>query len=172
MDRYRKTAILVCLLIIIVFWGVACGYRFSGGGSFPKGIESICILVFENRSFETGLENTVTNDLIREISVIGNIHLTDKKRADAALSGVLSMNTEILSRRGNTPIEKRVRVTADLKLESSKNEVIWTASGVSAQEAYAVTGSDQETEQNKNEAVAVLSKRLAEEIHRRLTDDF
>ena len=150
----------------------SCGYKFSGGGSFPRDIKSICISVFENRSTETGIENTITNDLIQEVNRMGDIALTDKKRADAVLSGVVFVGNEIISRRGNTPIEKRITVTVDLKLDSSEDGVIWSSQGVSEQEAYDVTGSDQDTKQNKNEATSILSKRLSEVIYRRLSDDF
>ncbi len=167
-----KIYIISCLLMVAVVLIAACGYKFSGSGSFPRDIKSICISVFENRSIETGLENTITNDLIKEVNRMGNVVLTDKKRADAVLSGIVFVGNEIISRRGNTPIEKRITVTVALKLYSSEDGVIWSSEGISEQEAYDVTGSDQEAKQNKDEATSILSRRLSEVIYRQLCDDF
>ena len=46
----------------------ACGYRFAGTGNLPAGVESIFIEVLENRTAETGIENTFTNELIYEFT--------------------------------------------------------------------------------------------------------
>lgn len=152
----------------------ACGYTFVGSGSFPAGIKSVCIPILENRTSETGMENILTNDLIYELTRDKKVSLTSRDQADALLSGVIkSMSIGTISRTGtHSSLERRVRVTVDLKLTSPDGRVIWSARGVSANEAYDVMPDKLATEQNRRNAISVLSKRLAERVYGRITDDF
>jgi len=167
----RKTVWFI-LVLGVLFSG--CGYHFAGGGSFPAGIKSISINMLENRTAETGIENVFTNDIIYEVTRDKKVLLTSEDKADAALSGVIaSMRTATISRTGQyTSIERRVVVSVDLKLTLRDGRVIWTAKGVSANEEYDVASDKQATEQNRRDAISELSKRLAERIYNRLTDNF
>ncbi len=161
----------------IIFLGLiisACGYRFAGGGDLPSGVRSIFIKILENRTGETGVENVFTNDLIYEFTRNRKIVLTNSVEADAILTGVIkSMRIRTISRKGShTPLERRVQVAVDLKLTDPDGSVIWSAKGVSTNEAYSVAPDKHVTEQNRRVAIAALSKRLAEKIYNRLTDDF
>jgi hypothetical protein len=162
--------------IILVLWVVftACGYRFAGSGSLPAGIKTISITIFENRSAETGLENTVTNDLIYEITRSRGSALIRKDKAEADLSGVIvSTQTGSISRRDvGASTERRVTVTLNLKLTNTSGIIIWSANGVAQSEAYVVEDDKQGTEQNRQDAISKASKRLAEKIYNRLTEDF
>ncbi len=164
------------LCIILVLWVVfsACGYRFAGGGSFPAGIKTISITIFENRTAETGLENIVTNDLIYEVTRSREAALIRKDKAEADLSGVIvSTRTEAISRSSvDISTERRVTLTLNLKLTNTSGIIIWSANGVAESEAYVVEGDKQSTEQNRQDAISRASKRLAESIYNRLTEDF
>lgn len=164
------------LWIILVLWVVfsACGYRFAGSGSFPAGTKTISISIFENRTAETGLENIVTNDLIYEVTRSRGAALIRKDKAEANLSGVIvSTQTGSISRSSvDTSLERRVMVTLNLKLTNTSGIIIWSAKGVAESEAYVVEGDKQGTEQNRQDAISKASKRLAEKIYNRLTEDF
>ena len=83
------------------------------------------------------------------------------------------MRTDTITHKGAyTSLERRVTVSVDLKLENRSGKVIWTANGVSANEVYNVAADKQATEQNRRTAISKLSKRLAETIYHRLTEDF
>ena len=164
------------LWIILVLWVVfsACGYRFAGSGSFPSGIKTISITIFENRTAETGLENIVTNDLIYEVTRSKEVALIRKDKAEANLSGVIvSTQTGSISRSSvDTSTERRVTVTLNLKLTNTSGIIIWSAKGVAESEAYVVEDDKQGTEQNRQDAISRASKRLVEKIYNRLTEDF
>ncbi len=164
------------LWIILVLWVVfsACGYRFAGSGSFPAGIKTISITIFENRTAETGLENIVTNDLIYEVTRSRGAALIRKDKAEANLSGVIvSTQTGSISRSSvDISTERRVTLTLNLKLTNTSGIIIWSANGVAESEAYVVEGDKQGTEQNRQDAISKASKRLAENIYNRLTEDF
>lgn len=161
----------------IIFIGLflsACGYQFAGGGNLPGGIQTIAIEIFENRTTETGLEYTVTNDLIYEFTRKGRTVKKTSQEADAALSGVIeSERITTISRQGQqSPLARRVEITVNLKLTGSDDGVIWSAPSISEFQEYNVAADKQATEINKRQAIETLSKRLAEKVHNRLTENF
>ncbi len=153
---------------------MSCGYRFAGGGNFPGNVQSLFVDILENRTSETGIENTFTNDLIYEITRRKKVALTTSDRADAVFSGTIkTLTIETISRRGTlTSLERRVTVTVGLQLTKPDGETIWSARNVSENEEYSVASDKLATEQNRRNAILALSKRLAENVYRRLTEDF
>jgi outer membrane lipopolysaccharide assembly protein LptE/RlpB len=168
----KRNNIWIISLFLVLF--PSCGYKFVGSGSFPAGVESVCISILENRTSETGMENVLTNDLIYEVTRGSKVALTSRDKADALLSGVIkSMSIQTISRTGtHSSLERRVRVAVDLKLTSPDGRVIWSARGVSANEAYDVAPDKLVTEQHRRDAISVLSKRLAETVYNRIIADF
>lgn len=168
----QKKYILTVFFIFMVI--ASCGYRFAGSGSLPAGINSIFIEIFDNRTSETGAENVFTNDLIYEITRNSKVKITDKHGADASISGVIkSMAVETISRREiYSALEKRVKVNVDITLTRSDGRILWAAKDLSANETFDILEDSLATEQNRRDAVSKLSKRLAEDIYNRMTDDF
>ncbi len=140
----------------------------------PEGIKSLSIKMLKNRTSETGAENIFTNDLIYEITSFGKVVLTKEDSADGILTGVIeSMRVDAISHRDSyTSLERRVIVTLSLKLTDQTGRVIWSAKDFSVSEDYIVSSDKQTTERNRREAVKTLSKRFAEKVYNRLTDDF
>ena len=167
----RNNIWIISLLLMLVS---ACGYKFTGGGSFPAGIKSICVVTLVNRTSETGVENIFTNDLIYEVTRDVKVVLKSKDKADAVLSGVIkSMNIKTISRTGtHSALERRVTITVDVKLTTPGGKVIWYANDLKADEAYDVMSDKLATEQKRRDAISALSKRLAENLYARITDDF
>ena len=161
-------------IILLWFLFSACGYQFTGGGSFPSGITSISIEMFENRTSETGVENIITNDLIYEFTIHEQVVVTGSDKADAILTGVVkSISERTISHKGEyTSDERRVKLKLDLQLTDKSGGVIWSAKDISDNEAYKVSSTKQVTERNKKVAIKRLSKRLAENIYNSLTADF
>lgn len=140
----------------------------------PEGIKSLSIKMLENRTSETGAENIFTNDLIYEITSFGKVVLTKEDSADGILTGVIkSMRIDAISHRDSySSLERRVIVTLSLKLTDQAGRAIWSAKDLSASEEYIVSSDKQTTERNRREAIKILSKRFAEKVYNRLTDDF
>jgi outer membrane lipopolysaccharide assembly protein LptE/RlpB len=162
---------IFCLVVVS-----ACGYRFAGQGAYPKGVETIFIEVFENRTGKTGIERVVTNQLVfeftrqREKSLVGAA-----ENADAVLKGVIrTIRTQTISRIGTEVASQReVIMTVDLGLvEQDGGETIWAAKGIIDRQAYDVAETKLETERNESIALARLSERMSERIFARLTNDF
>ena len=163
--------------IFIIFIGlffVSCGYRFTGGGDLPEGINRVYVKTLENRTSETGIENIITDDIIYEFTRSRQAEITEKERADAVLSGIVSsLSIGSVSRQdSHTSRERRITIAVNLKLTGNDGKEIWTRKGISDREAYDVSSDKSSTEQNKREAIKILSKRLAEKAYNRLTDNF
>jgi outer membrane lipopolysaccharide assembly protein LptE/RlpB len=165
---------MICWLAVALM-AAGCGYRFAGGGQLPGNIRRVAVLVLENRTSETGLENTLTNDLIYELTRNRNAQVVPAPQADARLSGsIRTLSVSSVSHSdADTSQERRVSVTVDLRLTDGGGETIWQRQGISANETYDVVASDKiSTNQNRSEALKDLSKRLAERVYTSLTDNF
>lgn len=167
-QKYIRTVIFISLFF------AACGYRFAGSGNLPEGVQTIAVEIFKNRTTETGLENIITNDLIYEFTRKGRSVKRNSREADAVLTGVIqSERITTISRRAQlSPLARRIRIVVNLKLTGSDGEVKWSASNISEVEEYDVSTDRGATEINKRRALETLSKRLAEKVHSRLTDNF
>jgi outer membrane lipopolysaccharide assembly protein LptE/RlpB len=167
-QKYVWTGLFVAMFL------TACGYHFSGSGKLPGGIQTIAVEILKNRTSETGLQNTITNDLIYEFIQRGKSVQKNIKKADAVLSGVIESSriTTIARAQQQSPLERQIQITLNLKLTTSDGRVIWSASGISDYEAYNVSTDKQSTDMNKQRAIETLSKRLAEKVHNRLTENF
>ena len=157
-----------------VFFLSACAYHFAGSGRLPGGVQTIAVEILKNRTSETGLENKITNDLIYEFIRRGKTVQKDIKKADAVLSGVIESSriTTISRQQQQSPIERQIQITLSLTLTKPDGKVIWSASKISDYEAYNVASDKQATDTNKRRALEILSKRLAEKVHNRLTENF
>jgi outer membrane lipopolysaccharide assembly protein LptE/RlpB len=161
-------------VIFIPLFFSACGYQFAGSGNLPGGIQTIAIEIFQNRTTETGLENTITNDLIYEFTRKGRSVQKNSKDADAILTGVIESErvTTISRQAQQSALSRRVEIIVNLKLTGSDGGVKWSRSGVSAFEDYNVATDKQANEISKRRAIENLSKKLAEKVYNRLTEDF
>jgi len=162
-------------VLFVVFVGfAACGYRFTGGGDLPEGVSNVNIPLFQNRTSETGIEQTFTNDLIFEFLRAGRSVQKDRNKADAILNGVIkTFRVDSASRKGTiTTAERRVTISVDLELLAPDGRIIWNRNGLRANETYDVASDRLAEERNQQEAIDALSKRLAERIYISLTDDF
>jgi len=166
--------IAIAILCLVAVW--ACGYRFSGQGGFPQGVEKIFIEVFENRTNKTGIERVVTNQVVFEFTRQREKSLVnDAQNAEAILKGVIqNIRTQTISRVGTEVASQReVVMTVDLRLIKDGGDVIWAVKGITDRQAFDVDeNSKLATDQNENVAISRLSERMSERIFSRLTSDF
>ncbi len=151
-----------------------CGYHLAGSGGFPSGIDSVCVVVFENHTSQTGVETIFTNSLLHEISRRRGVSLASRKEAAATLFGsVASVRADTISHReAYVSAERRVRVVLHVKLVDASGKVVWSADNIAGDEEYIVAADKLQTENNKKEALRVLSEDMAESIYNRITADF
>ena len=167
----RAIRILFCLFGFVF---IACGYKFAGSGTFPDGVRSIYITIFENRTRETGIEKLFTDDLIDEfIRKSEDVLAWRRENAEAILSGVIRrMRTVTIFHTGiDRSDERQVTIWVYITLRDRQKKILW-ANVVLESRTYPVGSTRLETEQNLRDAIIVLSKRIAEKAFNRMTSDF
>ncbi|MEJ2727984.1 MAG: LPS assembly lipoprotein LptE [Deltaproteobacteria bacterium] len=169
----KSKIILVALLFGVLF--SACGYRLAEESGFPGDTERLFVKVLENKTQETGVESILTAALLNELT----LRKTDELArgiddADVVLSGAVDLVTivTISSSKPDVASERRVTVSVDLKLTKKDGRVVWAAKNISDFEAYLVDSNQQKTDANRRNAIGVLSKRIAERVVNRFSDDF
>jgi outer membrane lipopolysaccharide assembly protein LptE/RlpB len=176
MRSVRNSFTRIVILAVGCLALTGCGYQFVGqGGAFPDNVERIHVEMLANDTSQTGLENTVTNQIIFEFTRRNKAALADRlENADALLSGVVTSKTvQTVAPKGkDAAAQRRVTLSLNLKLTKVGGTIIWAGAGISDNEVYPVADDKLATEQNEREAILVLTARLAERIYNRLTDSF
>jgi outer membrane lipopolysaccharide assembly protein LptE/RlpB len=151
-----------------------CSYRFSGTGDMPSGMTRIYVSMIQNNTSEIGIENYLTDDLINEFIMRNKEVLSRQEDAEGILSGNIEylQDTPVAHSSQTKTTQSRVLLGVRLKLVDSTGKTVWVVNGINSNQAYRVTDDKTLTEQHKEAAIRVLSKRLAEKIYNRLTDDF
>ena len=169
---YNKKYYRIFTILFLSF--SACGYQFAGSGNLPSGITSVQVKIFKNRSTETGIESVITNDLIYEFTRSKKFIVTKSDKAEGILTGIVkSVRTDTIFAKGKgTTLTRRVKVSVDVTLTDQNKTVIWSGNNISENEAYDVVSDGLANEPSKRAAINRLSKRLAEKIFNRLTEDF
>jgi outer membrane lipopolysaccharide assembly protein LptE/RlpB len=170
----KKSKVSVVILSIVMLCG-SCGYRFAEQGGFPGDTEHLFVKVLENQTQETGVENIITAALLSELTLRKTHHLANgMANADVILSGVVKhVNiTTISVSKPSVADERRVTVSVDLKLTKTDGSAAWAAKDVSDFEAYLVDLNPETTDANRRNAIRILSKRIAEKVVNRFSDDF
>ena len=168
-----QTRVISMLLAVLVLVG-GCGYKFTGGGDLPKGVQTIFVDLFENKSREVDVETQLANDLTNEFILKRKSALVSENKADAILTGkIVSVDTITISQtKQGSSVERRVRMVLNVKLLNRQGETIWSRIGVQDHEEYLVGESSSETNANLQDALIILSERMAEKIYNMLTEDF
>ncbi|MCK4400819.1 LptE family protein [bacterium] len=134
----KTTKILIVFLIPIVLAG--CGYTTSTVKS--AGISSIYVPMFKNETYEHNVHVTVTDAVINELILDGNLRLVKHKEADTILQGqVVRYKMEPLGYDKNNDVEQyRMVVTAKVVFKNlKKDEIIW-AQTIDGSTAYYTSG--------------------------------
>ena len=169
----KSKIILVALLLEVLF--SACGYHFAEVSGFPGDTERLFVKVLENKTQETGAENILTAAILNELTLRKTDELARSiDDADVVLSGAVDLVTikTIASSASTVASERQVTVSIDLKLTKKDGSVVWAAKDLSDFEAYLVETDTQQTDANRRTAIGVLSKRIAQRVVNRFSDDF
>ena len=155
--------ILIVFLIPIVLAG--CGYTTSTVRS--AGISSIYVPMFKNKTYEHNVHVTVTDAVINELILDGNLRLLKHEEADTILEGkVIRYKTEPLGYDKNNDVEQyRMVVTAEVVFKNlKKDEIIWTQT-IEGSIAYYTSGRLAMSEKAAaDEAIENLARNIVSEV--------
>lgn len=160
------------ILALLLIHG--CGYKFVGGGQLPAGVKIVSVVMFENKTGETGLESTMTNSMNYEFTRNGVRVTSNQDRADAILTGTIkSAKVETVSYRGDdVTVENRVVVVMSARLKNREGLELWAVDNMTERETYKADTDNTRVVTNKRSALNALCKRMAENFYGRMTEDF
>jgi hypothetical protein len=121
------------------------------------------------------MENLLVDDLMYEFTRNGQKVVADPGGAQAVLSGTItSVSVDTVSYGADrTSLESRVTLVADLFLRSSTGEELWSVRGLVERQAFGTSRDDSQVgDANRQDALALASRRFAESVYARMTDDF
>jgi len=132
------------------------------------------VKLLKNRTAESGLETTVTNAVIDELTRRRQDLVVGTKQAEGILSGTINrLSTATVARSGTlSALERKAVLSASFVLKDPDGKVLWQRGGISAEQAYVVEESKAATEMNKRLAIGLAAHRLAEYLYISLTDAF
>lgn len=164
------------LSFVVLLFVSACGYHLPGrGDNLPDDIQSVFIEPFTNKTTEPFIENQLTNEVRDQFSRRRTLDVvSNSDDADAILSGVVrSYRARSVSYDKNDDItEYRVTMTVVAMLaRASGEEVLWQGT-VSWHEEFFASDDRAEQDYRESEAQDEVSRRLAQEVYNRLTDNF
>ena len=146
----RRTALDLLIplpgLVALIATMAGCGYHFAAeGSSLPAQAKTIYVERFSNRSRYTGLDDQFDRYMKDEIAQHKRLELVDDKgQADLVLSGELVYVTTLAAATNSVsePIEYTQTISANALLtDQHTKQVIWRASGLSANDTYATVAS-------------------------------
>jgi hypothetical protein len=166
------SALLVFLLL------AGCGYRFTPGGEYiDKGIRTVYVDSFTNRTSEPGIENDFRNAFIDEFIRGGRFKLVDRQElADAVFKGSIeSLSTSHLSYRSdNLAAEERMAVVLNISFEERLgNKIIWANKSFPGRQDYTIDTSNLSvTQTSRKTGLGKLAKDTAERAYRMMMSGF
>ncbi len=115
------------LTLFGIFFVLSCGY-YSLKGSLPPHLKTVAIPLFENRTPEFGITETLTDAVIDEFVRDGSLKLVDRTAADVLITGTI---TSVNDRAGafdqqETVADIKVYVSVSIEcLDQVKRQKMW-----------------------------------------------
>jgi hypothetical protein len=162
---------LCSLLLFFVYtfsWLCFCGCAEMSGYSnqslFPADVDSVCLEMFENKSFRRGVEYKLTDALAKRIEAATPYKIiSSKDRADTVMSGqIMRINELVLSleRETGQPLEKEIQLSAVVNWKNLKTgQLLIDNKTVTSQATYSAY-----QDQDFSYASALAANKLARRI--------
>jgi outer membrane lipopolysaccharide assembly protein LptE/RlpB len=169
----RRGLAIVALGVVLAAAG--CGYHLARRGTeLPADVGTLAVPVFKNETYEPGVEDLVTDALVREFERHRWVRIVPAAEADAVLTGVLKdfVTVPIAFATKDYAVEFRARARCKVQVRSRAGKVLWEDKDVAVDAEYEATPDIFASETNKRRAIARLAADLAEEVHDRLFDGF
>ena len=177
--------IIICLALYATCLLGGCGYHLSGTADSPSMIagKTIAIPMWRSKIFRPFLESILTGSLVDEFALRSGGLVTREEAADLVLTGtIVSYTTVAVSYTAADQVrEYRATMTIDAVLtEKRSQKVLWKGIMSSSQDYPANPVGIDIKQQNRialqqnNEETAVreISRKLAEQLYQKLTENF
>lgn len=159
----------LAVLIAAAVFGVSAGCGYTGREPFPERFSSVAVPIFENATFERGVEFDLTEALTKELRSRTPYAVRRSASAQTTIEGEIThVARDMLSRRevGGVPQEVEVSVTVDFAwVDARTGETILERRGFTAVGRHIPTAPVSEpAEVAKREAVQRLARDIVTEL--------
>ena len=155
-----------------------CGYSLVGTGSsaLPVGVKTVYVPTFVNDTTVVGLEQRLTDAVIRELSARGRLKpVSDRAAADAELSGRLTACSVAPVRfdANGIAVEYQVTVTGKIVLtEKATDKPIFSEPAYLFRQPYTVPSSASSYYDREREAVEAMARPFAQNLVTTILEGF
>jgi len=162
----RTQLLLACLLNGFLL--VSCGIYSFSGSTLPPHIRTVGVPLFEDQTTEFGIDQKLTDALIKAVRDDNTLKIADPRDADAMLSGAI---TRVEDRAGQYSAEEiatdfRVHVTVSVRFEDMRKRTVMWEGSLSQWGIYDGAGVD------RQEGIAEALDKIATDILNRSLSDW
>jgi outer membrane lipopolysaccharide assembly protein LptE/RlpB len=161
---------------ILLLLHAGCGYSLTGlGNSLPPHMKTIAVPVFQNETYEYGLERIIVQELTTSFNRRSGIRVVQKiSEADAVLEGTIKTYEYVPTLNAQRQVTQYyINITADLRLRDLvKDTVYWENRTYRFHEVYRITDGIGSVEANRLRAWENAAKDFSESISSILLEGF
>ena len=141
--------------------------------TYMKGVHSISVQIFDNKSFEPQVKAVITDTFIKELQTDGTYPITGEDQADAIVHGIITnvLRTQTKAVVGDVLASAEFQITLQIRIE-----VIRAGTGQAlvskdfSGQAYFFVGSDLPTQEHQ--AIPIAAQDCAKQVTAFLTEGF
>ena len=173
-----KEIFLFSLFLRLAVLSSGCGYSLVGTGSsaLPVGVKTVYVPTFINDTTVVGLEQRLTDAVIRELSARGRLKpVADRSAADAELSGRLTACsvTPVRFDANGIAVEYQVTVSGKLVLtEKATDKTIFSEPAYLFRQPYTVPSSASSYYDREREAIEAMARPFAQNLVTTILEGF
>jgi hypothetical protein len=141
--------------------------------TYMKGVHSLAVPIFDNKSFEPQVQAVVTDTFIKELQTDGTYPITGEDEADAVVHGIITdvIRTQTKSVVGDVYASAEFEITLKIHIEvyrGGTGQVLVNKDFVG--QSYFFVGSDLPTQEH--EAIPIAAQDCAKQVSAFLTEGF
>lgn len=141
--------------------------------TYMKGVHSLSVPIFDNKSFEPQVQAVVTDTFIKELQTDGTYPITGEDEADAIVHGIITdvIRTQTKSVVGDVYASAEFQITLKIHIQvyrGGTGQVLVSKDFVG--QSYFFVGSDLPTQEH--EAIPIAAQDCAKQVTAFLTEGF
>lgn len=153
---------------VVVLALVTTGCSYSLSGINLGGLRTVNIPVFSNETAEPGIREKLTNELTRAVIEDNNLKITDRRQADAILTGKITRIEDVpysFEGGGNnfTTKDYKITILTTVKFENLKEKKVIWEEAMSGWGRYSLSG-DRSRSDGLDEAIRMITQNVLNKV--------
>jgi hypothetical protein len=158
------------LLLVLVFSG--CYTLGPIPPTYMKGVHSVSVPIFDNKSFEPQVQAVITDTFIKELQTDGTYPITGEDQADAIVHGTITdvIRTQTKAVVGDVLASAEFQITLKIHIEVLRSTGQALVNKDFSGQSYFFVGSDLPTQERQ--AIPIAAQDCAKQVTAFLTEGF